>query len=219
MVVGDIPDYAGVDDLRIIMNVSNIDGVNGILGYCGPTKVRPGSLLPYQAEGVIDSADGSNPFMLAILIHEMMHGLGFGTLWEYLALVRNLNLPTVKYVGAAALAQYNSVFQVSFASVPLENTGGAGTAGSHWRESVFANELMTGFLNQNTPTNPFSVISVGALEDLGYTVNYTAAQPYTPSAPAVASLLSMSSDNNSGNNNNYLPIVLADVHSYKGPIG
>ncbi len=68
---------------------------------------------------------------------------------------------------------------------PLENcanspytypTCGAGTVNSHWRETVFGNELMVGFL----PTNPqLSVVTVGTMQDLGYTVNYAGADPYT----------------------------------------
>ena len=55
--------------------------------------------------------------------------------------------------------------------------GGAGTAGVHWSESVFGNELMTGFIS-GTP-DPLSILTVGAMQDLGYTVNYSAADPYT----------------------------------------
>ncbi|HVO34117.1 MAG TPA: Ig-like domain-containing protein [Gemmatimonadales bacterium] len=55
-------------------------------------------------------------------------------------------------------------------------TCGAGTVNSHWRETVFGNELMVGFL----PTTPqLSVVTVGTMQDLGYTVNYAGADPYT----------------------------------------
>jgi hypothetical protein len=69
--------------------------------------------------------------------------------------------------------------------VPVENCGtspwisptcGAGTVNSHWREGVMTNELMTGFIN--TGPNPLSIVSVAAQEDLGYVVNYAAADPY-----------------------------------------
>ena len=55
-------------------------------------------------------------------------------------------------------------------AVPLETTGGAGTAGGHWLETVFGNELMTGFIDRGV--NPISRITVGAFQDMGYTVNY-----------------------------------------------
>ena len=43
------------------------------------------------------------------------------------------------------------------------------------------NELMTGWLNHHTIYNsiPLSRITIGALEDLGYTVNYDEAEPFT----------------------------------------
>jgi hypothetical protein len=60
--------------------------------------------------------------------------------------------------------------------VPVANTGGPGTREGHWRESVFGNELMTGFLDGGI--NPLSRVTVGALEDMGYQVNYDAADDF-----------------------------------------
>jgi hypothetical protein len=60
--------------------------------------------------------------------------------------------------------------------VPLENTGGAGTADSHWRETIFRNELMSGFVA--APGNPLSRVTAGSLQDLGYTVDLSAAEPF-----------------------------------------
>jgi hypothetical protein len=63
-------------------------------------------------------------------------------------------------------------------SVPVEGSqGGDGTINSHWRETTFNNELMTGFLN--TGTNPLSKMSIKSLEDLDYTVDVSAADPFT----------------------------------------
>jgi len=50
--------------------------------------------------------------------------------------------------------------------LPIENIGGPGTAGGHWRESLLRNELMTGFLNLGE--NPLSRITAGSMRDLGY---------------------------------------------------
>ena len=72
-------------------------------------------------------------------------------------------------------------------AVPVANTGGAGTRDSHWRESVFGNELMTGFLNASS--NPLSRLTVAAMEDMGYQVNYNVADAFTlPSALILAEL-------------------------------
>ena len=45
--------------------------------------------------------------------------------------------------------------------------GGAGTADSHWRESVLSNELMTGFLDAGV-ANPITRLTVAQFADLGY---------------------------------------------------
>jgi hypothetical protein len=62
-------------------------------------------------------------------------------------------------------------------AVPIENEGGSGTACSHFDEQCLRTELMTGFVS--ALDLPLSVITVGAMEDLGFTVNYTAADNYT----------------------------------------
>ena len=60
--------------------------------------------------------------------------------------------------------------------MPVENTGGPGTAGGHWRETVFRNELMSGFIS--APGNPLSRVTVASLGDLGYVVDAGAGEPY-----------------------------------------
>ena len=63
-------------------------------------------------------------------------------------------------------------------TVPLEDTGAPGTRDNHWRESVFGAELMTGYLNDGV--NPLSRLSVASLADLGYQVDVTQADAYSP---------------------------------------
>jgi hypothetical protein len=46
---------------------------------------------------------------------------------------------------------------------------------SHWAEAIFGDELMTGYADDDLP---LSRVTVGALEDLGYTVRYAAADPF-----------------------------------------
>jgi hypothetical protein len=52
--------------------------------------------------------------------------------------------------------------------VPLEQTGGSGTAGSHWDEEIFKNELMTGYIDSS---NYISDVTWASLSDLGYTLS------------------------------------------------
>jgi hypothetical protein len=58
----------------------------------------------------------------------------------------------------------------------VEAGGGAGTALSHWRESVFKNELMTGWISGTT--QPLSATTIGSLADLGYSVSLSQADPF-----------------------------------------
>jgi hypothetical protein len=68
----------------------------------------------------------------------------------------------------------------------VEETGGSGTANAHWRESVFDTELMTGFLEESGEL-PLSRITVASLEDIGFSVNMFAADPYA--FPAAGSIV------------------------------
>ena len=66
-------------------------------------------------------------------------------------------------------------------AVPIEIGGGPGTAGSHWSEAVMGAELMTGDADMGVSL-PLSRITVGAMQDLGYRVNYNAADVYAKTA-------------------------------------
>lgn len=48
---------------------------------------------------------------------------------------------------------------------PLENNGGAGTAGSHWERLTFGNEAMTG---SEFPDSVFTVFTFKLLEGTGW---------------------------------------------------
>jgi hypothetical protein len=114
-----------------------------------------------------------------VIMHEMGHVLGLGTLWSSLGLVTGAGTANPVYVGANAVREYNSIFGLTGSSVPVENTGGPGTADSHWRESTMRTELMTGYAESSGVPMPLSRITVGGLADLGYAVNYGAADLYS----------------------------------------
>jgi hypothetical protein len=61
-------------------------------------------------------------------------------------------------------------------TLPVENKGGQGTRNSHWRETVFGNELMTGFLSGTT--QPLSRMTIASLADLGYKVDPSVADEF-----------------------------------------
>ena len=88
----------------------------------------------------------------------------------------------VSFFGQEAITEYAAAFGLSpnfTTAVPLENFGGAGTANSHWRESIFGDELMVGHLR---PHMPLSTITVGSIADLHYVVDYGSADSFVPPA-------------------------------------
>jgi hypothetical protein len=191
-----------IDGVVMFASVDSIDGRGKILAQSGPCFIRTNS---GQADfrtsiGIMrfDSADfgslAASGNLQEVITHEMMHVLGFGAFWgpSDKNLLINDSTPaissTAAYVGAGGVAgckALRALVVTCASSVPVEGTqGGPATLYTHWRESTFNNELMTGFIQQGS--NPLSVMSIRSLEDLNYTVNPAAADPYT--LPAGVSL-------------------------------
>jgi hypothetical protein len=179
---------AVVNDLRIYVTIEPIDGSGRVLGSAGPCFIRSGSKLPVVGAMRFDSADlaflENNGRLTDVILHEMGHVLGIGTLWETKSLLLGAGGSDPHFVGSESIARFNSIGGSSYVGnkVPVENSGGSGTADGHWRESVFENELMTGFLDAGS--NPMSVITIGSLKDLGYSVNFSEANSYSWSSGA-----------------------------------
>jgi Leishmanolysin len=173
-----------IDDILIFTGNKTIDGPGGILAQSGPCSIRSASGLTTYSTLVFDTADLSQfaSQLADIAVHEMGHSLGIGTLWQNFGLVSGIGTTNPTYKGGNGLREWRAL-SGSTAAVPVENTGGSGTAGGHWRETTFKNELMTGYLNSGY--NPLSRLSIGSLQDMGYSVNYAAAQSYTYSAAAL----------------------------------
>jgi hypothetical protein len=191
VVTGDLPNatYGGqaVDDLLISASSEYIDGVNGILGQAGPDRFRSGSRLPYHGIMEFDSADMSsmerNGTLFAVVLHEIGHILGIGTIWEDKGLLVGAGTSNPRFTGSRATAAYNAIFGTSASGVPVENTGGGGTRDSHWRESILTTELMTGWIGPGNSI-PLSRITAASLADLGYSVDMSEAESFTPSSSA-----------------------------------
>lgn len=191
VITGDIPDYSGIDDVVIDVDLPLIDGPGGTLGQAGPKDMRPTEVsptqLPYTGSMSFDSADiaamiADKTFM-PVMLHEIAHVLGFATLWEANKLY---NEKEFIYSGTKAVAQYQKLAgNTAFTNIPLERTGGAGTAGGHWEQKLFQGEMMVGFASTTMLIGP---LTIAAFDDLGYTVNYTKGDAYslpTSSTPIV----------------------------------
>lgn len=175
-----------VEDVAIYAKVGPIDGPGNILGQAGPCYVRSPSYLPILGIMEFDEADLANMEASGILgdviLHEMGHVLGIGTLWSYQSLLQGEGGADPYFSGPQAVAAYQGLGATVTNGVPVENTGGGGTRDSHWRETTFGNELMTGWVN--AAPNPLSIVTVRSLADQGYTVNPAAADAYALPSPA-----------------------------------
>lgn len=158
-----------LDDIVIEVVISPIDGPLGILGRAGPTYLRTSDGLPLAGLMQFDVADldllDEVDLFEEVIVHEMGHVLGIGTLWEFpdRDLVRQEDTNPY-FAGRKANVFWNA--EGGTHELPVEDRGGRGTRLGHWRESVLRNELMTGFLNLGE--NPLSRITAGSMRDLGY---------------------------------------------------
>jgi len=179
IITGDLANHNGIDDIQISASLTAIDGAGGYWGWGGTSALRPDSLLPSSGYMQFDSADlasmQSYGLWEDVILHEMAHALGFGTLWSSMGLIDNHD-GDLRFNGDNAIEAYNADFSQIAANdplaalgVPVETDGGSGTAGVHWDDATFGGELMTGQLNW---TNVMSDMSIAALEDMGYETVY-----------------------------------------------
>lgn len=182
IILSELPDAVvnsvTIDDISITATLESIDGVGGILGSAGPNQIRSdGTYLTATGAMTFDSADADNQFSLGnwetIVLHEMLHTLGFGTLWSLMGLTSgSVAAGDMRFVGENATDTYQTEFSTiaaadsgSLLGVPVETDGGSGTAGGHWDELLFDAEIMTGYVD----TGSFvSDMTIAALEDMGY---------------------------------------------------
>ncbi|WP_116107631.1 leishmanolysin-related zinc metalloendopeptidase [Lewinella sp. IMCC34191] len=158
-----------VDDFIIEVALAPIDGPGGILGQAGPVYIRNSDNLPLSGVMFFDVDDLAFLDELGlfeeVIIHEMGHVLGVGTLWDY----GDRDLLRGEETNPYYAGKLGNIFwklEGGRKLLPVEDTGGPGTALGHWRESVLGNELMTGFLNLGE--NPLSHITAASMRDLGY---------------------------------------------------
>lgn len=221
VIVGDVPDVNvflpastcvgssiasgtySIDDVRVVVRVTPIDGLGGQLGRAGPCYYRSGGPNGAPAVGTftllggveLDVADiaslEANDALSPLALHELGHVLGLGTFWSALDLVLNPATAPVcdqpgrdtRYRGIGAVARYTQMTGLAGRDVPVEAGGGCATANVHWRETVFSQEVMTGYLSAGPA--PLSRVTVGALEDLGFLVSEAGADAYAVPNPAL----------------------------------
>lgn len=182
-----------IEDLAILLDVRSIDGPSGTLARAGPCGYLTGDpLLPRSGVLLLDSddADGlDSGQLLGLVIHEMGHVVGIGTLWDFddRELIVGKDGEDPRFVGSRGVAEYQNLGG-SDDDIPVEDTGGKGTEDAHWRNSVFDNEVMTGFISEPGVDMPLSLMSIESVADLSYSVNGSAADPYSLPSEDVAAM-------------------------------
>jgi hypothetical protein len=191
-----------LDDLIIIVRLENIDGAGAVLGSAGPCLVRTAGLTALGSmrfdTSDLPSLEAAGSFG-SVILHEMGHVLGIGTLWNSKGFLQLASTTSAKqdthFNGPEAIAGFNVVGGTNYtgagqqvpggAKVPVENctnntptTCGGGTINSHWREGVLKSELMTGYLGSSVTGNPLSVLTIGSLKDIGYVVDLNQADSF-----------------------------------------
>lgn len=180
-----------VSNVFIDAAISFIDGAGGTLGSAGPDQIVLDAANFYLAtDGVMqfDSADWASltpQQRQAVILHEMAHVLGFGTLWSLNGVYTN---GSGEYTGIFATQAWQSEFGQS-GTPKVELGGGAGTADGHWNEvdggagltgivdsqnRDMRDELMTGWLNSSYF---ISNMTVASFRDIGFAPVSTASSP------------------------------------------
>jgi len=177
--------------LIVYISVTPIDGPAGTLGSAGPCLVRPlsGNSLPVLGVMLLDAADvanlQANGRLSTVVHHELLHVLGFGTMWSELGLLSGENTVDSRYLGPRArttCANVQGGTTQCATNVPVHSdtsSAGAGSSYAHWREVTFTNELMTPFLTAGA--TPYSQMTVEAMGDLGYAVSTLGTDAFTVS--------------------------------------
>lgn len=151
-----------VDDLYIEVKLGNLGPLIG-----AETGIYAGN--DWNGNGTVETFYGatmtfnslflddleSNGTLDDVVLHEMLHALGFG-LWD----VADNDLsdgtattPGTVYTGAGADGWF------------LEDIGGSGSVGSHWKEATYDKELMTSVI-EDSDTMYLSYQSIATLKDL-----------------------------------------------------
>jgi hypothetical protein len=180
IIIGDLPNVGEIDDIEIHVESRALAAT--VLAVGGPTHFRGGGApLPYRGTLAFDEdgLDATKERAYDVALHEVAHALGFGTLWKQMELVKDFTGQSA-YVGRAAFAMYKFAVDPAATGIPLEPDPDDPTDAPHWASSwAISNdvhfEVMNAFVSSTQRERYISTITVGAMHDLGYAVDYSQA--------------------------------------------
>lgn len=174
-----------VTGVHIFVQLQEIDGEGGpdgnILGQAGPCSLRDDG-SPYLGVMTFDTFDlgelEASGSLETVILHEMGHVLGVGSLWDFVGLLQIPSLPNnpgvdTHFVGPRALQVFTELLggqPFTGNIVPVENNAQFGSSDSHWRETVVVDELMSPRLGGPGEVAPMSALTIGSMGDLGFYV-------------------------------------------------
>jgi hypothetical protein len=169
-------------NLLLFVSLLQVDHHGGALAYTEICKLSTRDTLPIVSHIRVDREDLDSVMargeLQGVIMHEMGHALGFNPL-SYLPkeLAEGTSEDPV-FVGAVARLEFSKHGAwYTGATVPLENASNLGLRDPHWRFTVFGDELMSPAIGRGFKS-PLSTITLGAFQDLGYTVDFSVADPY-----------------------------------------
>lgn len=170
-----------IDDLVVYVRFVELDA----LAESGPCLVRRDGSFPITGTIWLDGpnrvAQLHSAVLEALVMHELAHVLGFGSLWKARGLLRDPSIgggDDPHFAGSLAREWFDASGGTGYrgAKVPVDDSGLRGTADTHWRSNPFDDELMTPIIYY--PANPLSPITAAAMADLGYDVDLGEAEPW-----------------------------------------
>lgn len=169
-----------VKNILVVIGTIPIDGAGNVLARAGSCAFDAAG-FPRLGQISFDLADLDYVYntqrMFSVSEHEIGHVLGLGTIWSFRGLVttQGTNNP-YEYLGVNGNEGNIDVGGTGRAAI--ENLGGSGTALAHWKESVYEDELMTGWSQPSPQKMPLSIMTVKALKDLSFVVDVSKAEAY-----------------------------------------
>ncbi|MGJ8561883.1 MAG: DUF4214 domain-containing protein [Litorimonas sp.] len=199
--------YGFVDDILIEIAVEDLEltfegvdqtilAISSVLDQRSDAASGAGALPTYSRIVLNPDEIGSALNLDELVQNTIGRALGFGSLWEEFGLVQAID-GVATYTGSNALREMEELSDDLNGVNVLEDGEDGALAAEYWSEDVFGFELMTSLVairrpffgpaEFGRPDNPISALTIAAMQDLGYQVDYGGADQFQLSSGALSS--------------------------------